>query len=1207
MRFLSALLYPGLRALLLLCGALVCVMAWAVFTESGSRRLLQIAFAVAGSNTEISVRASDGNIASGMRLQDLRVSSVPGGFSLEVQDLAFSWQPWELLRRRLSVSTVRIEGLRWQSRSVADPTAEAFDANAISGWFEAAPLTADFERVELLDLQLQIDDVALELPRIGFSAAFSPQELDLTALLVEAFDAHVEGSLALQTDLSVRGQLDWNWRGVDAYAGALQVSGSLLQMQLQHELQLPAQVQSEGAVTTGLALGQALGLDLQHSLAALDLAPWGQPDLSVSALTLSTRGTPAALDLELSLQATYRDLSPLQLNGAAVYSPPGLELSAVTLDSDELSLQVAGAWDFTARALELDWALSQLDIERGGFRLADVSGDGSLSLDLGAEGLAASIAIGPVAGSLNDQALAIEGELVVQDSLLESISLQASNADNRLSVEGTVQPTLDLSWTLEVPELAQLHPDIGGQLAGEGDLLGSIEAPLLTGSLQGRALSLVRGGVELLLQDLNLEAVADGTDNALDLTLANLSLERDGETTVLVETGSARLNGSPAAHDVVLELQGMDSMLSLAASGSMDGADWQGRVARVAVESPFGPLALIEPVELGWQDKALQVDEHCWSATPIGLCLSVAGSVQDGYAATVEASGIPLEWLNRRSGESDKPAVLQELQTAWNFDLPEGVAVQGEVALSASISGLREGSADTLQAELRASELQLQLTLQPDAAAPENEAAEMQRFAVEAEPLGLRLLDGVWRSNGSFTITQVQELEAADDAVLQGTLSADVTMDTEERLGGIVQLAFADLAFVETMVPGLRQPSGRLQGAARLSGTLAAPEIQADVAVSEGAFSLPALGIDVRDFGANIHSANDELLLDARGTSGDGELLFQASVLRPLSADREFSARLEGSNFRLLETASASATITPSVDLRFARDALELEGSIMLADASLDLESVVADIAEGGVDVSRDAIVVQPDDTAQVAEHRRTLPFDARLEILLGDAVRINGFGLDAALNGELRLEQEAGRPLLAYGELGIPEGIYRIYNQELNARDGRLLFYGNPLNPVLDVRAFRETPTAEVGMMLSGTIGKLQTRLYSTPTLPENEILAILITGKSFNNMNDQDNNALLSAVANLGIERGEGLTSKIGNKLGLDSVAINGGDTYLESSLGLGKYITPDLLMRYEIGLFDRQAVLSIDYSLTDRIKLEVRSGISQSVDISYMIEKD
>ena len=46
---------------------------------------------------------------------------------------------------------------------------------------------------------------------------------------------------------------------------------------------------------------------------------------------------------------------------------------------------------------------------------------------------------------------------------------------------------------------------------------------------------------------------------------------------------------------------------------------------------------------------------------------------------------------------------------------------------------------------------------------------------------------------------------------------------------------------------------------------------------------------------------------------------------------------------------------------------------------------------------------------------------------------------------------------------------------------------------------------------------------------------------------------------------------------------------------------------MMRYRIGLFDRQAVLSIEYSLSNRVKLEVQTGLSQSIDLSYSIEKD
>jgi len=83
-------------------------------------------------------------------------------------------------------------------------------------------------------------------------------------------------------------------------------------------------------------------------------------------------------------------------------------------------------------------------------------------------------------------------------------------------------------------------------------------------------------------------------------------------------------------------------------------------------------------------------------------------------------------------------------------------------------------------------------------------------------------------------------------------------------------------------------------------------------------------------------------------------------------------------------------------------------------------------------------------------------------------------------------------------------------------------------------------------------------------------------------------------------------GLTSSVTSKLGIDSVAIDSGSDYRDSALGLGKYLSPNLFMRYDIGLFDRENALSLEYILSERLRLEVESGVSQSVDLTYTVEK-
>jgi translocation and assembly module TamB len=1194
-------------ALLLVTGLVLCGLVWALQSDAGSRQLLLWAMrAGAGADHELAAGRIEGSLLDGLRLGDVRYTAVDGSVELTLRRVEFAFEPWQLLQRRFSLAMISAEGLRWRSRRDPVAPAAAFDARVIAGWFAGLPLRLNLGQVALRDLEFQVDNTLVHMPELFFAAALDREQITLSALRLDVQDTRVTGTLTLQQDLTVMGALEWA-RGADtAWEGELQVAGTLSELQVQHQLRLPLTVQSAGRIVTGLVAGEVLQLDLRHRLAAADFADWGEPALAVSDVELRTMGTPARLMAELALQAQYQDHAAVSLAASAEYTPDSIRLVTADVSGEELSLQLDGAWDVSGRTLDLHWNLARLDMERHGLRLAAVQGGGSVALNVADTGLLGRVKVGPLQGRLNDHALMLEGELQLQDSAVQALTLDLRSADNQLRLDGTVQPALDLAWILEAPALIQLHEALSGQVSGAGRISGSSGAPLLTGTMQGRALAVEVGAGRIGVQEIHLEAAASGEANALSLELTSLAWQRDGITTTLLDTLGARLDGSLAEHELSLQLSGMDSTLDIVLSGVLQDQLWQGRVVQAALASRFGNWSPDAPFAVAWREAALQVEQHCWLGSLPELCLSVNGSGTAGYDVAFEVRDLPLVWANRGVTALGKPAALQELQSAWGLDLPPGLALQGSATLVGSIDGMRAWPPVAGRAELLTQDIQLQLT--SGNAADDTAEVDIPRYLVAAEPLRLVLADGIWRAATDLSITQIPDAQlTGSEAVFQGTLGGDVTVDRDSKLGGVLRLAFDDLAFLETLVSGLQQPAGRLQGEASLAGSLSMPEVDADLVVTQGAFTLPALGISVQDFGATLHSTNDALSLRASGVSGQGELVLQARLLRPFASDREFSAHLEGSGFTLLNTAAAAATISPALDVGFAGGMLELQGVVGLDQAMLDLEGLARDVTDGGVSVSRDAVVLQPDSAALVAAPQRALPFNASLDLSLGSAVRVHGFGLDVALNGELRLQQDAGRPLLAYGELGIPEGTYRIYNQQLKVRDGRLLFYGNPVNPVLDVRAFRETPGAEVGVLLSGTLGRIESRPYSTPTLPDNEILAMLVTGKSFNNMNAEDGSALLSAVANFGIQRGEGLTSMIDNKLGLDTVAISGGATYLESSLGLGKYLTPELLMRYEIGIFDRQAVLSIDYTLSERIRLEVRSGLSQSVDISYTIEKD
>jgi translocation and assembly module TamB len=75
----------------------------------------------------------------------------------------------------------------------------------------------------------------------------------------------------------------------------------------------------------------------------------------------------------------------------------------------------------------------------------------------------------------------------------------------------------------------------------------------------------------------------------------------------------------------------------------------------------------------------------------------------------------------------------------------------------------------------------------------------------------------------------------------------------------------------------------------------------------------------------------------------------------------------------------------------------------------------------------------------------------------------------------------------------------------------------------------------------------------------------------------------------------------------VGLDEFTIGSGAGLEQSSLLLGKYLTPDLYVRYALGLFDNEGTLQLNYRLTDSLSVEAQSGASQGVDLIYSIERE
>jgi translocation and assembly module TamB len=192
-------------------------------------------------------------------------------------------------------------------------------------------------------------------------------------------------------------------------------------------------------------------------------------------------------------------------------------------------------------------------------------------------------------------------------------------------------------------------------------------------------------------------------------------------------------------------------------------------------------------------------------------------------------------------------------------------------------------------------------------------------------------------------------------------------------------------------------------------------------------------------------------------------------------------------------------------------------------------------------------------------------------------------------------------------GSLNLKEGTFQAYGQDLVIEKGELLFSGNPENPGLNIRAIRHADDdVTAGIKVSGLANNPKLTVYSIPTKDSAEALSYLLTGHGLNQSNEGEALQLSDAAWALGMAEAENITRQIALKTGLDEVRL-AGSTAQSSELVLGKYLTPDLYVRYVLGLFTGEGGVQLTYTLDKHWSVEGQTGAAQSVDVLYSLERD
>lgn len=237
---------------------------------------------------------------------------------------------------------------------------------------------------------------------------------------------------------------------------------------------------------------------------------------------------------------------------------------------------------------------------------------------------------------------------------------------------------------------------------------------------------------------------------------------------------------------------------------------------------------------------------------------------------------------------------------------------------------------------------------------------------------------------------------------------------------------------------------------------------------------------------------------------------------------------------------------------------------------------------------------------------------DLDLQVVIPGNFKVIGYGLEIELAGDFRVSRgadEKGRhaPVMR-GDVRVVDGTLNAMNRLFTVERGEFTLEGRiPVDPTVDLVMAADIDGTTVRILVTGTALQPKIELRSDPEMIQADIMAFVLFGRPFNEL-DTDQTGSLSGeqtpaqqlrrnLEGLALVFGAaGVQNRVSGSIGVDQVQI-GSDTAGGSTLVLGKFINPRLLLKYHQSL-ERSGsyFMTLEYTLSRLFKLVSTYGQSE-----------
>lgn len=1162
MKHAAALFIRLFGALLAVFLAVTGALMWASFSPTLHQLLLET---VSEEIPEAQFNHVQGSLAGGLQFDfsysDEAVSVALTGAHLQIKPRCF-------LQFELCVRSIQVERINVTVNDAIE-TDEASDKVVLPQVVIPIPVSIDLVSVGELNV-LMASDPLYYASDIQFSASGINHRINI--LNLNARDGYCSWQGSGMIRLTRRYPMD-----VHVACDTAQYPLSKLIAHAQGDLDhLSIQAQTDGQLASQLnitlqPLFETLPVDFalkltkpfmhdidDNRITALEASVAGKGDLDGLTLTLSGKlGSPLFP-------------SPLQLSSSSLLTTERLQLDDLIITLPEGKLRSHGELLFEP---EFTWK-AVTDLNKVNLHPFEDSIQGEINGtihhngQLSGNSVSINASLDQLNGILHNTPWEMNGDVALIEEQLQVNNVEILQDRNHVKANGTLNLNgkSNLQLSINIKQFDLIAPKLAGSVKGELMLSDTLEQPTIKGNLQAHKIAYDDITLSSAQAIVNIQPLID-EHNQLQLRFDDLRIADE-----VILDGLATIEGNAKHHIASIRIQDKQAnQFSVQCHGkfplsatTIDTDLWQAQCSRSAVQptylQPAQTWQLQKPFTLELKNlDQVTISPLCYTHLESTLCSqkTVRANADEVNPILIAGSNLDLAWLRpwlpsdaNLHGTAEFDATIQLLPN---------LSIQASAASENSQLVLFDNTAQSMALDISHAELSANL-------------------AQDTLAFKWQLQSSIGNSNGKLRLQDQQ-------------LSGDVLVDN------FIVSPFSHWLLVDEG----DHLQGTLSGDFKLGGSLKSPELAGKARLAQGEIHTAMLPLPITDISINLTTEQRIAYLEGRFLVGNkpGQL---KGTFNWQQEDWWSKVSFQSETLAYQPEENILVYLKPDIAFNLTPTSLTINGDVHIPKARIHLKS----LPEQAVTASPDTVIV-----GNETESGAGLQISSNLILTLGDDVRFKGYGLETDVTGQMTISQHRSDLLQSKGIIRLKNGTYQAYGQSLDITDGDLIFIDDLENPQLRLSATRNniSDNVVVGIRVTGRARNPEIAIFSIPEMPQQEKFYYLITGRAPNTDSTQDSSSVAAeaAVAMALEARSGALTRKAGETLGIQDLTLSTGSTENRSEVGLSGYITPDLMIRYGVGMFEAVNTLTLKYRIRKNLYAEVISGKSNAFDLLWSFDRD